>query len=191
MNILASEIVAQAGWWKSRNCRETSRNRGGCIDEIHQRFDGTVNRDPYCAKFVWVVVDMACTYLGLKNLLPRTAGARRLLDLSRTVLDVDRMPTAGSIFYRKSTAKGATGHMGVVIQVVPEGIYTVEGNNGSLVTVFHYTTAEIQNRSNAFEFIHTDRMYPDLAETEGSNLVLVGCVLAGLAAVTWYISESR
>ena len=71
--------------WRDGKCVETSKNRGQCIDDIKRRHDGTPDNDPYCAQFVWVVADISAERAGVKNYVPKTAGARDLLERSKKV----------------------------------------------------------------------------------------------------------
>lgn len=158
MNTLQREIVRQAWEWKSIDCRESVENGGTCIDDLHSRF-GTARREPYCTKLVWVVINDSCRAVGVENLLPKTAGAKDLLDRSRRTLKVDNIPTIGSVFYRRSRDPKATGHCGIVVELLPDGgIRTLEGNNDDRIDFFDYAASSIANKQNGFAFIHTELM---------------------------------
>ncbi len=185
MNALQDEIIRWAVWWKERSCREVTKNRGTCIDEIHLRFSGSkTSRDPYCAKFAWVVLDMASGELGIQNPLPKSAGARIMRDMAKERMRVDRIPGAGSVFYRYSTAPGASGHIGVVIGWDDTTLYTIEGNNGPLVGTYQYSLSQVENAKNGFAFMHVEDFGAGLSQDAGwfINLLLLG----GIASGSWY-----
>lgn len=160
MTPLGAQIVAVAQAYHNRQCVETLPNRGPCVDELHKLFNGKVSPDPWCAISAWVWVDLAAQQLGVKNVLPKTAGARDMLNKSERVagLRVDTAPAPGATFYRKSKAPGATGHIGIVKTVTSWGILTIEGNHNDRVLEYHYTNAELANSANMFRFIHTESM---------------------------------
>lgn len=167
MNALQQQIVKDAWKWKARNCREVSKNWGNCITEVQQAFDSrtAAKREAYCAKFAWVLLDAACTVVGVKNRLPKTAGAKNMRDKSAKVLRVNTVPAVGAVFYRFSKAPGATGHIGVMIGSTNSHMVTVEGNNEDRIDVFQYRWEDVKNPSNGFAFIHTEAMQ-DGAATE-------------------------
>lgn len=160
MNELQKRIVSDAWKWKSRNCREVSKNWGNCITEIQQRFDSrtAARREAYCAKFAWVIIDDACKSVGIKNKLPKTAGAKDMRDKSKRVLRVNDVPAIGAVFYRFSSAPGATGHIGVMIDSTESHMITVEGNNEDRIDIFKYKWDDVRNAKNGFSFIHTEEM---------------------------------
>jgi LPXTG-motif cell wall-anchored protein len=158
-------------------CLETGTNRGECIDKISEIFNGKVVAEAYCAKFVWVVCQNA---LGENNKLPKIAGAKAMLDAAKKTkgLVVDRTPKPGSVFYRKSTAAGATGHMGIVVWGDDKYFYTVEGNtqfclkagikcpdltqdNPKLEGVGSHYIPYSDISSKGYEFIHTEYLLGD------------------------------
>ncbi len=157
---LGTHIIREAERWLERQCAETSANRGPCVDEIHLRFGGTVKAEAWCAKFVWVVVDEACVQTGTKNRLPFTAGARALLTGSDGKLRVDGNPEPGAAFYRRSTAPGASGHVGIVVAVESDGIYTIEGNTSDRVAMIRYDNQYMADPAHEMRFIHTELMEP-------------------------------
>lgn len=157
MNTLQREIVRQAWEWKAIDCRETVANGGTCIDDLHSRF-GAPRREAYCAKLAWVVINDSCRVVGVENLLPKTAGAKDLLDRSRRTLTVDSTPAIGSVFYRRSRDPKATGHCGIVVEILPHGIRTLEGNNDDRIDFFDYENNSITDEQNGFAFIHTELM---------------------------------
>lgn len=133
MTPLAKEIVEEAYRWYERDCFETTRNRGACIDNIHEEFGeewaASRRRDAYCAKFVTIVLDEAFKKFNAKNPIV-TARAATMLDLAvRNLIPITDEPNVGSIFYKKSSAPGASGHVGIVVKNI-DGVKfaTIEGN---------------------------------------------------------------
>lgn len=188
--VIGAEIAQVAKEWARRDCRETISNGGSCIDDVQQQFYGTKRREPYCAAFAWVVVDQACRRVGIPNILPKTPGALDMLRKSkRTALPVDKLPTIGSVFYRKTTAR-ASGHIGIVIGMTEAGnLITVEGNNDDRIGVFENRLDAVLNSSNGWQFIHTDLtpggegvlpvdMAPDGSFTVSSGGVNLAALLA-------------
>lgn len=191
----ADDIVDRAVAWYQRDCRETTANRGPCVDEIHERFDPNWIRnkrsEAWCAKFCYVVVDEAARMDGIKNPLPRTAGARDLLERSiKAGLRVDRQPARGSIFYRRSGAPNATGHNGIVVggRANGGGITTIEGNLNNRVSLYGYTNGQIEDLD--FRFIHVEDAAgaPLLA---GSNVITTLLLLSAGIGTLWYINKGR
>lgn len=166
MNDLQQKILETAWWWKTRSCRETivkgrGTNGGSCIDDVQRQFGPVFRREAYCAKFAWVVVQAACDAVGITNILPHEAGAITMLHKAQTVpgLRIDTTPVPGCVFYRRSTAKGATGHIGIVYQIDdPKAMWTVEGNNKDRIDLFHTSWPYVRDPQNKFSFIHTEEM---------------------------------
>jgi len=184
-------ILEVAAEWYKKNCVEQSTNRGICVDKIHELFDPQwiTNRraEAWCAKFCWVVYEEAARRSGTKNPLPRTAGARNMLDLSRKAgIPVDNKPAKGDVFYRKSTSPGASGHVGIVTDITPKGITTVEGNLDNRVAYYTYTWAQMMDPKWNFNFIHASGGGVIKAGANG----LLALVLVGTAAL-WFFNKKK
>lgn len=195
---LADRIVDVAAGWLKRGCVETTPNRGVCVDEIHQRFDpkwiAQQRAEAWCAKFAWVVVDEAIRDDGgTDNPLPRTAGARDMLDKAYAKgLGVDKSPAVGSVFYRRSEAAGASGHVGIVVGVGGGQIKTIEGNLDNRVALHYYPDATWRDPYWRFNFIHTERINTPGEPAAGfltaggglTSLIMLSAV-AGAAYTLW------
>lgn len=164
INQFQSELIRVALVWAARHCRETVRNGGSCIDEIHRAF-GRPKREAYCAKFVWVAVEQASQAAGIHNPIPKSAGACDMLTQSiKRGLRVDKTPGIGSIFYRSSKITNSSGHVGIVIDVTATTVRTVEGNNDDrlddwsykLETVLSYPRHKQCQRGLGWDFIHIE-----------------------------------
>lgn len=133
MTPLAKQIIAEAVKWYERDCVETTKNRGLCIDQIHEQFGEEWaemrRRDAYCAKFVTIVLDDAFKKFNAKNPL-NTARAATMLDLAvKNLIPITDTPNEGSVFYKKSSAPGSSGHVGIVVRNDGNGKFvTIEGN---------------------------------------------------------------
>ena len=127
----------------------------------------------YCTIWAWVVVDDVTRRMGGANRLPNYAqtwgNARNTMEKAKSALTVDNVPAIGSVFYRYSWSSsgtpeppgsgGSSGHMGIVVDVLPDGtLLTVEANQGSTngILPFSYTKAQYTDPKYGFAFIHTE-----------------------------------
>lgn len=178
MTALGQAILSRAQYWADLSCHETVTNGGNCIDDLQRAFSGgKLVREAYCAKFAYVCVSEACKALGVKNLLPKTAGALDMLNKAKNVsgLIVDRTPAPGAVFYRYSTAKGASGHIGIVKSIGSTTLNTIEGNNDDRIGEFHPPLSKI-TAANGYQFIHTELMGGGVNE---AGFGLFGMLLLG------------
>lgn len=145
-NELQKEIVAQCfDWLFKKNPGETweeaGENRGKMLDLLKKEFGFAPGKEAWCAQFAWGIVNQACKVVGAKNLLPKTALARGLRDMSlatNTVI-VKPLPDIGCVMYRKSLDPNASGHVGIVVKIDSDGsFYTVEGNINEKVAMTKY-----------------------------------------------------
>lgn len=175
-------ILQEAKTWL--NCKETSANRSICVDKIHKEFseNWVSSPDPWCAKFVWVVVQNASKRYAVSNPLPHTAGALELLNKSKKAnIYVDKVPTPGCIFYKKSNS--ASGHVGFVAQVVGNKFYTIEGNSSDKVLSSERTiTSDMQ-------FIHVEAQRN--IYFENSTYFLTFAAVCGFAGGGYWIWKSK
>lgn len=184
MTRIGQTIRAVSLEWVARQCKETVRNGGSCIDDLTATYTGLKpRREPYCAMFVFVCVSEACKRLGIDNHLPKTAGARNMLEMTRnTVIPVTREPAIGAAFYRRSTAPGASGHVGLVADMDGEHLYTIEGNRGDRIDAFTYTWDQV-TPANGWEFMRTDRMPGGTAEAGATAGTVSAVGILGLVAL--------
>jgi hypothetical protein len=204
MTQLGAQIVKVAQDWlaycKAHGACESPKgaNWGGCYTDIQNAFSAGGKGEATCAKFGWLCVSQACKDLGLKNTLPKTAGARDLKFKAATVVPVDTNFQPGNLFYHEpSPGVKSTGHIGVVIEVTPSGIRTIEANHGNCVTnpassdgTFSYSNAVLArpaSQGGAWKCLHVDQIghTPDVAGTFGSSeagMGIGGWLLLGGAA---------
>lgn len=158
-------VTDSAAAYVERGCRETSSNRGPCIDEIKRIYgDAVPLNEPWCAQAVYAWHLLACMRIKARPKLPKTKGAKDMLTRATAVFNVDRKPQLGDVGYRKS--KYGTGHMFQVAGISHDGIVTIEGNVSNRVGVRTVDWATINNPSNGFQFIHVAEAY------DGYRLVL-------------------
>ena len=137
-------------------CTETSNNRSKCVDEIHALFyDGWNGQpDPWCAKFIWVMTELATKKLKVENPIYKSASTVKMLN--NTNLRKDNTAAKGSIFFISRTCdNGAAGcgHVGFVEKVDGNMIYTLEGNTGGPAGVYRKVRDTTKMK---FTFIHIE-----------------------------------
>jgi surface antigen len=130
---------------KNNICKESFvngkwKNEADCLTDLKCQYAGKttscdsskIGNEAYCAQTVWVILDNAFDDGGYnKSILSKikTAGAKDLLNKCKSNgIKVNTTPTAGAIFYKKPTAAGTTGHVGIVVGVLGDRIHTIEGN---------------------------------------------------------------
>lgn len=195
-------IVAGIEAYAYAQCREDDGrpNRSACVDKIHTAFSGRPPvSEPWCAKIAWVVADAAAqSGYGKGTVLPKTAGARDMLERSRRVrgLTVDETPGVGAVFYRRSSAPGATGHIGIVKGWDNSTLYTVEGNvgpeAGGGVWWAFYDRKDLPGLG--MRFIHVERQFGE-RETGGGILSAgadtIGMLLLLSAGIGYFVMRGR
>ena len=142
--------ISEAEKWL--DCREDPGrpNRSLCVDQIHQ-YGWTINNDPWCAQFMFMVIDKAAKKFGVTNKLPKTASTVAMLNGAKAAgIRVDKKPAIGSIMFY-STGSG-TGHVGIVVEVGYKDFATIEGNSGDRVL------AQKHDYKDKFQFIHVEEM---------------------------------
>lgn len=157
---LGDAIVQIADRWAAQNCKETTANRGVCIDKVHELYNNRVIAEAYCAKYAFVVVQEGCEQLNIKNILPKSASAKGILDASMKipgfVIKGKQGIALGAVFVRRSKGTGSGWHVGLVRHWNNDKFFTNEGNNGDRIGWFSYEWEEIIERD--FYFIQTHKM---------------------------------
>lgn len=144
-NQLQKEIVALCLEWIMKKQPKTTweefgANKGEMLNMLKETFGFKKGAEAWCAMFGWGIIDQACKKVKGKNLLPKSAGAKDLLNkaLATNTVIVSDLPEIGSVMYRKSGDKKATGHIGVVVSIENNGFYTIEGNVDDKVGMVFY-----------------------------------------------------
>jgi len=70
--ILTKAILLEAEKWLG--CKANSKDK--CADEIKKLYNGKVNNEAWCCKFVWAMTNEACKKLGIENPLKQTASKK-------------------------------------------------------------------------------------------------------------------
>ena len=106
--------------------RETTGKNDGPWVEAIQRTTGNKKGDPWCASFVNFVIDIAYKDA---NPLPATASCDALLAFAEKNGLLTTTPVPGDVFLvMKQNSKTDAIHTGIVTEVTPSTIRTIEGN---------------------------------------------------------------
>ena len=137
---------------KFLGCKEDPKtpNRSYCIDKIQEMGGWTPTSEPWCAMFVYAVVERSCKLMKIDNLLPRTKSTTIMKNESPdNGLKVDTKPVKGCLFYFPRTGGG---HVGFVIDIKDNKIFTIEGNTSDQVKLGQRTI------NPSMRFIHIEDM---------------------------------
>lgn len=187
MTQLGQQIVRVANQWlafcKSTGACETSPNWGGCYVDIQNAFGPGGKGQATCAKFGWLCVSQACKDLSIANTLTKTAGALQLKSNAAKIVAVDTNFQPGNLFYHVSTAKGSSGHIGVIVDVTDTGIKTIEANHGDCFGAFSVSNATLRGSLN-WKCLHVDQIghtadVGGIFSTSEAGMGIGGWLLAG------------
>lgn len=160
MNAYVLAVNRAAMAFLERNCVEERTNRGVCVDEIKRLYgDRAPLSEPWCAQFVYAMHRIAALRLGAPIVVPRTKGARVMLDLSRKAgIPITRYPKAGSIFARRSSGAPSGWHVGQCVNPSADGgFYSIEGNIDNRVASRYYTAKDLTSMD--IHFIDVAALY--------------------------------
>lgn len=167
MNELQKEILATALKWLYKKqagvtWEDKGENRGDTISELRSVYGdiGLNKPEAWCALFAYVCTKEATEKVGAFNILPKTLGARDMLNKSRKVnnLMVKSEPDLGCVFYRKSKDPDSSGHVGIVVKITDKAIYTIEGNANDRLAMVSYPLDMVALPYWNFNFIWTGRL---------------------------------
>lgn len=127
MNRLTKQIVDEARKWIGT--KEIGYNDGPEVRAWLKR----VNRRegaPWCAAFAWCMLDDACAALGVRNPIEPVAGVHLFRQLGKEHRAWTVEPGAGYVFFIDHGIKDGRklGHCGIVVDVGPKSLVTIEGN---------------------------------------------------------------
>ena len=161
LNGYQQALIQVSAHYLQRDCREESKNRGVCVDEIKQIYGDKVPLDEaWCAQFVYATHRLAALKVRMTVTLPRTKGALDILNKSRGLFRIDRIPEIGDVLVRNSGVTGGSGkHNGNVVGISSEGITTIEGNIDNRVGARVYTWNDLQSPELDMVFIHVGELY--------------------------------
>lgn len=165
MNLLATTILENASWWQNywlnNSCKtlvkkDSVSGRGSCVDTLKKQYATGAEKEgtPWCAQFVSVVVKTSFEKLKLpKSKLPYTASTLAMLDGAKKAgLRVDKTPVEGCIFFRY---RNGGGHVGIVVKVTSDTLYTIEGNSDNAVVARQYKKSSTES----YQYIHVQDEY--------------------------------
>ena len=126
--------------------RESGGNNAGKFVEIYLKIVGLVRGEPWCQAFVIFRLVKAAKTLGLElpKDLPRSGytptvanwGKKRGWWISRAQAQTQKVnPMPGDLVYFYKVSKGRIGHVGIVESVLPNGVWTIEGNAQPLTSL--------------------------------------------------------
>lgn len=133
-------------------CKELAKTGSSpCLNEITEYYNGKQTNEPWCAKFVWMVVDKCSKDFRIKNFLPKTASTLTMVNTAESKgIRVDKTPAPGCIFFKTRTGGG---HVGFVSQVTAQNVLiTLEGNKSNSVAWGKHTNLS------GYRFIHVEEM---------------------------------
>lgn len=189
-NQLRNNILSTALWWIERQCYEQLRNRGRCIDNLHETYDArwieNKRSEAYCAKFVSVVLKEAFGKLGAKSPV-YSAGARDLLNQAKAKgIRVDRNPSSGAFFYKAPVNPKYTGHVGIIYENIDgDKFKTIEGNAYDPVSKKEGVVSILRSMSSdpSLRAVHVEDYFdfnPTVMASQGANQWILLAVLAGI-----------
>jgi hypothetical protein len=145
--ILTKAILKEAEKWLG------CKTKDPCSADIKRLYNGVVNSEAWCCKFVWAMTNEACKKLGVANPLPQTASTKTLLENAKKTLRVDGEPAVGSIFY--NTRDGG-GHVGFVIKVDGINFESIEGNTTNSAGEWGVWSKKKNLNEKKYQFIHLE-----------------------------------
>lgn len=151
-NVLQDAILARAEAWRDCGCCETVSNGGTCVDSVTEFYTGkNPLRKAWCAMTVWTFYAQACQSLGIINTLPKTAGARDLLERSTdTGFPISNDPSEADFFYipPRSGTSDSSGHVGTVFYTGhSDYLVTIEGNSSQRLREVHHPWSEVRSQA--------------------------------------------
>ena len=147
--ILTKAILLEAEKWLG--CMANSKSK--CTDEIKKLYNGKVNNEAWCCKFVWAMTNEACKKLGIENPLKQTASTITLLNETKKKIRTDTNPSKGAIFY---TTRDGGGHVGFVIKVNENKFDTIEGNTTNSNGEYGVWNKTRDTKTKNYQFIHLE-----------------------------------
>lgn len=138
---IALRAIEDAGGKDVLSVRETGGNNAGKFVETYLKAVGLSRGEPWCQAFVMFRLIKAATELGTKIPadMPRSGytptvanwGKKKGWWISRAQAQTKTVsPMRGDLVYFYKASKGRIGHVGIVDSVLPNGVWTIEGNTG-------------------------------------------------------------
>jgi hypothetical protein len=138
---IAQRAILDAGQSDVLSVRETNGNNAGKFVEIYLKIVGLSRGEPWCQAFVMFRLIKAATELGLtipvdmprSGYTPTVAnwGKKKGWWISRAQAQTGAVTIMrGDLVYFYKAEKGRVAHVGIVDSVLPNGVWTIEGNTG-------------------------------------------------------------
>lgn len=148
--VLQDAILARAEAWRDCDCCETVANGGTCVDSVTEFYTGrNPLRKAWCAMTVFCFYTQACQSLGVINTLPKTAGARDLLEKATEAgFPISNDPSEADFFYipPRPGSTDSSGHVGTVFYTGhSEYLVTIEGNSSQKLREVHHSWSEVRS----------------------------------------------
>lgn len=136
---IALRAIEDAGGKDVLSVRETGGNNAGKFVEIYLKAVGLSRGEPWCQAFVMFRLIKAANELGTKipSDMPRSGytptvanwGKKKGWWISRAQAQTKvALPMRGDLVYFYKASKGRIAHVGIVDSVLPNGVWTIEGN---------------------------------------------------------------
>lgn len=145
------KLVDLAADWLG--CEEDAKtpNRSACLTDLWKLYGTEPTNEPWCAAFVWTMVNETCKVFGVENKLPHTKSTYEMKSRATNAgLKVDKTPAVGSIFY---FTRDGGGHVGIVTNLGENTMTTIEGNVSDQVRLGRRAL-----NSKNFLYIHVEKM---------------------------------
>jgi CHAP domain-containing protein len=166
------------GWIECKEDPKTP-NKSACLTELHNLYGNEPTDEPWCAIFVWTMVNETCKLFSVENKLPKTKSTTSMKErASNSGLKVDRTPAPGAIFYYPRTGGG---HVGIVSSIEGNELVTIEGNVSDRVRFGRRSINQ-----HPFHFIHVEAMtQKKLIFGKAPHYALLAVTGVATALVTW------
>lgn len=173
------KLVDLAADWLGCKEDKGTPNRSMCLTDLWKLYGSEPTDEPWCAVFVWSMVNDACKVFGIENKLPKTKSTSIMKSRATNAgLKVDKTPAVGSIFYFSRTGGG---HVGIVTNIEGKTITTIEGNVSDEV---RFGRRDLNSKD--FSFIHVEKMTnKTLVFGKSPYYALLAVTGVATAALTW------
>ncbi len=107
---------------------EGGNNHGPLVERFQRAVDGKAQGEPWCVAFVMYLLGEIDKLAGTHaHLLPKTESSQFLWGSAREELKTPTPEVGTVVVWRSAPGRG---HAGIVIDIIGDGVTTVEGNTG-------------------------------------------------------------
>jgi hypothetical protein len=166
------------GWVQCKEDPKTP-NRSACLTELHNLYGSEPTDEPWCAIFVWTMVNETCKLFNVENKLPQTKSTTIMKQRAVNAgIRVDKKPAPGAIFYYP---RSGGGHVGIISSIEGNNLITVEGNVSDAVRL-----GKRPLNQHPFSFIHVEELTnKTLIFNKAPHYALLAVTGIATALVTW------